>query len=229
MDRCAGAASTCTSGRSWARSTRGAPAVRVGLRLLSLQRAALPDFDTLDVGSGFAVDYGVDGPAPGHRGSPRPGRGRDRGTAADARPRGWPSSPGAPWWRPRLARRPACCTSGSRERPTRRPGRGHDRAHPARPVRGRAPDGRADHPRRGRSRPGPTASRSGSTGRSASRPIALGAARCHPPPGRPGRHRRGRRLRLIDGQHVQRPAADLPRSAGTAIGSSFFDAGDGSL
>ena len=40
-------------------------AVRVGLRLLSLQRAALPDFDTLDLGSGFAVDYGVEGSAPG--------------------------------------------------------------------------------------------------------------------------------------------------------------------
>ena len=40
-------------------------AVRVGLRLLTLQRAALPDFDTLDLGAGFAVEYGVDGSAPG--------------------------------------------------------------------------------------------------------------------------------------------------------------------
>ncbi len=40
-------------------------AVRIGLRLLQLQRAALPDFDTLDLGSGFAVDYGVTGSAPG--------------------------------------------------------------------------------------------------------------------------------------------------------------------
>ncbi len=40
-------------------------AVRIGLRLLQLQRAALPDFDTLDLGSGFAVDYGVAGSAPG--------------------------------------------------------------------------------------------------------------------------------------------------------------------
>jgi diaminopimelate decarboxylase len=39
-------------------------AIRVGLRLVSLQRAALPDMDTLDMGSGFPVDYGVDGSAP---------------------------------------------------------------------------------------------------------------------------------------------------------------------
>ena len=39
-------------------------AMRVGIRLLSLQRAALPDFDTLDLGSGFPVDHGVDGSVP---------------------------------------------------------------------------------------------------------------------------------------------------------------------
>lgn len=39
-------------------------AIRVGLRLLSLQRAALPDMDTLDIGSGFPVAYGVDGSVP---------------------------------------------------------------------------------------------------------------------------------------------------------------------
>lgn len=39
-------------------------AIRVALRLLSLQRAALPDIDTLDLGSGFPVDYGVDGSVP---------------------------------------------------------------------------------------------------------------------------------------------------------------------
>ncbi len=39
-------------------------AMRLGLRLLTLQRAALPDFDTLDLGSGFAVDYGVAGSVP---------------------------------------------------------------------------------------------------------------------------------------------------------------------
>jgi diaminopimelate decarboxylase len=39
-------------------------AIRVALRLLSLQRAALPDMDTLDVGSGFPVGYGVDGSVP---------------------------------------------------------------------------------------------------------------------------------------------------------------------
>lgn len=34
-------------------------AFRLGLRLLALNRASLPDFDTLDAGSGFPVDYGV--------------------------------------------------------------------------------------------------------------------------------------------------------------------------
>lgn len=33
-------------------------ALRLGLRLVSLQRASLPDFDTLDAGSGFPVEYG---------------------------------------------------------------------------------------------------------------------------------------------------------------------------
>jgi diaminopimelate decarboxylase len=40
-------------------------ALRLGLRVLSLQRAALPDMDTLDIGSGFPVEYGVDGSVPG--------------------------------------------------------------------------------------------------------------------------------------------------------------------
>ncbi len=40
-------------------------AIRVGLRSLALQRAALPDMDTLDLGSGFPVTYGVDGSVPG--------------------------------------------------------------------------------------------------------------------------------------------------------------------
>src|SRR4029078_7250595 len=35
------------------------------LRVLSVQRAALPDMDTLDIGSGFPVEYGVDGSVPG--------------------------------------------------------------------------------------------------------------------------------------------------------------------
>ena len=39
-------------------------AFRLGLRLLALQRAALPDFDTLDAGSGFPVDYGEEGTVP---------------------------------------------------------------------------------------------------------------------------------------------------------------------
>ncbi len=40
-------------------------AFRVGLRVLGLQRAALPDADTLDVGSGFPVDMGEPGSVPG--------------------------------------------------------------------------------------------------------------------------------------------------------------------
>jgi diaminopimelate decarboxylase len=39
-------------------------AFRQGLRLLALQRASLPDFDTLDAGSGFPVDFGVAGAVP---------------------------------------------------------------------------------------------------------------------------------------------------------------------
>jgi diaminopimelate decarboxylase len=40
-------------------------AIRLGLRALALQRAALPDMDTLDLGSGFPVGYGVAGSVPG--------------------------------------------------------------------------------------------------------------------------------------------------------------------
>jgi diaminopimelate decarboxylase len=40
-------------------------AFRLGLRLLALNRASLPDFDTLDAGSGFPVDFGVAGAVPG--------------------------------------------------------------------------------------------------------------------------------------------------------------------
>jgi diaminopimelate decarboxylase len=39
-------------------------AFRVALRLLALQQAALPDFDTLDAGSGFPVAYGEPGSVP---------------------------------------------------------------------------------------------------------------------------------------------------------------------
>jgi len=42
-------------------------AVRVGLRVLGLQRASLPDFDTLDCGSGFPVDHGLAGSVPSAR------------------------------------------------------------------------------------------------------------------------------------------------------------------
>jgi len=39
-------------------------AFRATLRLLTLQRGGLPDFDTLDAGSGFPVDYGHGGSVP---------------------------------------------------------------------------------------------------------------------------------------------------------------------
>lgn len=39
-------------------------AFRIGLRLLSLQRAQLPDFDTLDAGGGFPVAFGEPGSVP---------------------------------------------------------------------------------------------------------------------------------------------------------------------
>jgi diaminopimelate decarboxylase len=38
--------------------------MRLGLRVLTLQRAGLPAFDTLDIGSGFPVGYGDDGSVP---------------------------------------------------------------------------------------------------------------------------------------------------------------------
>ncbi|CAN5819520.1 diaminopimelate decarboxylase [soil metagenome] len=42
-------------------------AMRVGFRVLGLQRASLPDFDTLDCGSGFPVDHGLVGSVPSIR------------------------------------------------------------------------------------------------------------------------------------------------------------------
>jgi diaminopimelate decarboxylase len=39
-------------------------ALRLGLRLLALQRASLPDFDTLDAGGGFPVAFGEPGSVP---------------------------------------------------------------------------------------------------------------------------------------------------------------------
>jgi diaminopimelate decarboxylase len=45
-------------------------AFRAGLRLLTLQRGGLPDFDTLDIGSGFPVDYGSEAPPAGGGGVP---------------------------------------------------------------------------------------------------------------------------------------------------------------
>ncbi|MFN8620700.1 MAG: diaminopimelate decarboxylase [Chloroflexota bacterium] len=44
---------------AWRTAFRGA------LRLLTLQRGGLPDFDTLDIGSGFPVAYADDGAVPG--------------------------------------------------------------------------------------------------------------------------------------------------------------------
>jgi diaminopimelate decarboxylase len=69
-------------------------AVRVGLRLLTLQQAALPDFDTLDLGSGFAVDYGVDGSVPGPEVFAEAAADEVSALPADARPRRMAIEPG---------------------------------------------------------------------------------------------------------------------------------------
>ena len=69
-------------------------ALRVGLRLLSLQRASLPDFDTLDVGSGFPVDHGVDGSVPGPEVFATAAEAELVALPADARPRRLAVEPG---------------------------------------------------------------------------------------------------------------------------------------
>jgi len=61
-------------------------AFRLGLRLLNLQRAALPDFDTLDAGSGFPVDYGEEGTVPSPARFAEEAAAELRELPADARP-----------------------------------------------------------------------------------------------------------------------------------------------
>jgi diaminopimelate decarboxylase len=61
-------------------------AIRLGLRALALQRAALPDMDTLDLGSGFPVVYGVDGSVPGPEVFAAAARAELDGLPGDARP-----------------------------------------------------------------------------------------------------------------------------------------------
>ena len=70
-------------------------AFRVGLRLLELQKATLPDFDTLDAGGGFAVAY--DGNPDSVPAVARPGRTRRRpslSSSPTARPRRLAIEPG---------------------------------------------------------------------------------------------------------------------------------------
>ena len=62
------AASTSTSGRSWARSTPGATPCGAGSRCSRCSRAGLPDFDTFDVGGGFPVGDPGTVPTPAHFG-----------------------------------------------------------------------------------------------------------------------------------------------------------------
>jgi diaminopimelate decarboxylase len=69
-------------------------ALRVGLRLLTLQRATLPDFDTLDVGSGFPVEHGVDGSVPGPEVFAAAAAAELEALPPDARPRRMAIEPG---------------------------------------------------------------------------------------------------------------------------------------
>lgn len=61
-------------------------AFRLGLRVLNLQRAALPDFDTLDAGSGFPVDYGEEDTVPAPARFAEEAAAELREVPADARP-----------------------------------------------------------------------------------------------------------------------------------------------
>ena len=117
-------------------------AFRLGLRLLALNRASLPDFDTLDAGSGFPVDFGVSGAVPPIA------RFADEAAAeldavptdcpaGAARDRAWSRGRG----RQRLDRGAGPARAGARAA-TGGAGRRHDRADPAGAVRRRAPDRR---------------------------------------------------------------------------------------
>ena len=160
-------------------------ALRVGLRVLSLQRAALADMDTLDIGSGFPVEYGVDGSVPGPEVFADAAGGRGRGVVGGRTPA--PARDGA---RPsrhrgvRLARgaRAPCPRTGRVGRPAALGGArcGHDRAHPPGALRRGAPDAGAHVEREtGESRP-PGCRGSGWTDPSASRPIGWGSPTCRP-------------------------------------------------
>ncbi len=85
-------------------------AFRLGLRLLNLQRAALPDFDTLDAGSGFPVDYGEEGTVPTPARSPRRPRPSSRTSPPTPGRRGWRSNRGGRWWPAAAGCWAACCT-----------------------------------------------------------------------------------------------------------------------
>ena len=69
-------------------------AMRVGLRVMQLQRGALPDLDTLDLGSGFAVEYGVHGSVPGPEVFADAAAEEVAALPADARPRRLAIEPG---------------------------------------------------------------------------------------------------------------------------------------
>ncbi len=69
-------------------------AFRLGLRLLALRRAGLPDFDTLDAGSGFPVAYGEPGSVPPLSAFAAVAAEELAGIAPDARPRRLAIEPG---------------------------------------------------------------------------------------------------------------------------------------
>jgi diaminopimelate decarboxylase len=69
-------------------------AFRACLRLLALQRGGLPDFDTLDAGSGFPVDYGQSGSVPGIDRFADAAAAELAATPADVRPRRLAIEPG---------------------------------------------------------------------------------------------------------------------------------------
>ena len=194
-------------------------AVRVGLRLLSLQRAALPDFDTLDVGSGFAVDYGVDGSAPGPEVFAEAAADEVSALPADARPQRLAIEPGravvaASGWL--IGRVLHVRERSGPEGPTRlvvldtgmteliRPAL-YGAEHPMvalTSLGGHGPTGR---------RVGPGARRRADL--RIDRPTGCRTAAAAGP-GRPRGHRRRGRVRLIDGLDLQRPAA----TAGDRLG-----------